>query len=153
MFPFAARGWLSNSRIYFTRFVKSPVFTLRCIKFISRAAAMSKEHADIMKKERVIAGKKMKTITKPKTVIDLGEYLPIFSAVWNFDLGNLNMSITANIKDLLAPLTLQIRELRNFLNFHTKWMDRELNFDNNLSDIICDKEKVKLEELISKKHS
>ena len=32
-------------------------------------------------------------------------------------------------------------------------MDRELNFDNNLSDIICDKEKVKLEELIRKKHS
>ena len=60
---------------------------------------------DIMKKERVIASKKMKTITKPKTVIDLGEDLPIFSAVSNVDLENLNLLITANIKDLLAPLT------------------------------------------------
>ena len=107
-----------------------------------------------MKKERVIASKKMKTITKPKTVIDLGEDLPIFSAVSNVDLENLNLSITANIKDLLAPLTQQIRELRDFLNFHTKCMNRKLNFDNNLSDIISDKDlvveneilKVKLEE-------
>ena len=49
-----------------------------------------------MKKERVTASKKMKTITKPKTVIDLGEDLPIFSAVLNVDLENLNLSITAN---------------------------------------------------------
>ena len=63
-----------------------------------------------MKKERVIASKKI-TITKPKTVIDLGEYLPVFFAVSNVDLDNLNLSITANIKDLLAPLTQQIREL------------------------------------------
>ena len=57
-----------------------------------------------MRKERVIASKKTKTIKKPNTVIDLGEDLPIFSAVSNFDLENLNLSITANIKDLLAPL-------------------------------------------------
>ena len=96
----------------------------------------------------------MKTITKPKTVINLGEDLPIFSAISNVNLENLNLSITANIKDLLAPFTQQIRELRDFLNLHTKCMDRKLNFDNNLSDIICDKDlvaeneisKVKLEE-------
>ena len=106
-----------------------------------------------MKKERVIASKKI-TITKPKTVIDFGEYLPVFFAVSNVDLDNLNLSITANIKDLLAPLTQQIKELRDFLNFHTKCMNRKLNFDNNLSDIISDKDlvvenkflKVKLEE-------
>ena len=83
-----------------------------------------------MKKERVIASKKMKTITKPKTVIDLGEDLPIFSAVSNVDLENVNLSITANIKDLLAPLTQQIRKLRDFLNPQTKCIDRKLNFDN-----------------------
>ena len=107
-----------------------------------------------MKKERVIARKKMKTITKPKTAIDLGEDLLIFHAVSNVDLENLNLSITANIKDLLVPLTQNSRELRAFLNLHTKCMDRELNFDNNLSDITCDKDlvveneilKVKLEE-------
>ena len=64
------------------------------------------------------------------------------------------MSITANIKYLLAPITQQIRELRDFLKFHTKYMHPKLNFDNNLSDIISDKAllveneilKVKLEE-------
>ena len=71
----------------------------------------------------------MKAITKPKTVIDLGEDLPIFFAVSNVDPENLNLSITANIKDLLAPLTQQIRELRDFLNLQTKCMDRKLNFD------------------------
>ena len=45
---------------------------------------------------------KTETITKPKTVNDLGEDLPIFSAVSNVDLENLNPSITTNIKDLLA---------------------------------------------------
>ena len=50
--------------------------------------------------------------TKPKTIIDLGKDLPIFSAISNLDLENLNLSITANIKDLLAPLTQHIRELR-----------------------------------------
>ena len=107
-----------------------------------------------MKKDRVVASKKLKTITKPKTVINLGKDLPIFSAVANVDLENLNLSITANIKDLLAPLTQQIRELRNFLNLHPKCIDRKLIFDNNLSYIICDKDlvaeneilKVKLEE-------
>ena len=83
-----------------------------------------------MKKERVIASKKMKTITKPKTVIDLGEDLPIFSAVSNVDLENVNLSITANIRDLLAPLTHQIRKLRDFLNLQTKCIDQKLNFDN-----------------------
>ena len=57
-----------------------------------------------MKKEHVTASKKMKTITKPKTVIDFGKDLTIFSAVSNVDLENLNLSITTNIKDLLAPL-------------------------------------------------
>ena len=66
-----------------------------------------------MKKERVTASEKMKTITKPKTVIDLGKDLPIFSAVSNVDLENLNLSITTNIKDLLPPLIQQIREIRN----------------------------------------
>ena len=64
------------------------------------------------------------------------------------------MSITANIKYLLAPITQQIRELRDFLKFRTKYMHPKLNFDNNLSDIIRDKAlvveneilKVKLEE-------
>ena len=68
-----------------------------------------------MKKERLIGSKKMK-IYKTKTVIDLGEDLSIFSAVSNVDLENLNLSITANIKDLLAPLTQQIREVRDFLH-------------------------------------
>ena len=81
-----------------------------------------------MKKERVIPIKKMKAITKPETVIDLGEDLSIFSAVSNVDLENLNLSITANTKDLLAPLTQQIRELRDFLNIHTKFMDQKPNF-------------------------
>ena len=93
-----------------------------------------------MKKDRVIASKKLKTITKPKTVIDLGEDLPIFSAVSNVDLENLNLSITVNIKDLLAPLTQQIRELRDFLNLHTKCMDQKPNFNNDFFVIICDKD-------------
>ena len=66
--------------------------------------------------------------TKPKTIIDLGKDLPIFSAISNVDLENLNLSITANIKDLLAPLTQQIRELKDFLNIHTKCMDQKPNF-------------------------
>ena len=56
-----------------------------------------------MKKERDPAIKKTKTITTPKTVFDLGEDLPFFSAVSNVDLENLNLSIATNIKDLLAP--------------------------------------------------
>ena len=110
-----------------------------------------------MKKESVIPIKKMKAITKPETVIDLGEDLSIFSAVSNVDLENLNLSITANIKDLLAPLTQQNRQFKDFLNLHTKCMDRKPNCNNDLSDIICDKDlvvenemkkkmKVKLEE-------
>ena len=63
-----------------------------------------------MKKNSVNASKKTKTITKPKTIIDLDEDVPIFSAVSNVDLENINISITANIKDLLAPLIQQIRE-------------------------------------------
>ena len=114
-----------------------------------------------MKKERVIASKKTKTIKKPKTVTDLGEDLPSFSTVSNVDLENLNSSITANIKDLLASLTQQIRELSDFLNLHAKCMDRKPNFNNDLSDIICDKDlvveneilKVKLKKPIRKIHS
>ena len=104
--------------------------------------------ADIMKKERVTASK------KTKTVIDLSEDIPIFSAVSNVNLENLNLSITTNIKDLLVPLIQQIREIRDFLNFHTKCMDPKSSLNNGLSDIICDKDlvveneilKVKLEE-------
>ena len=51
---------------------------------------MQNDFADIMKKERVTASKKTKTITKPKTVIDFGEKLPIFSAVSNGYLEYLN---------------------------------------------------------------
>ena len=69
------------------------------------------------------------------------------------DLQNLNLPITTNIKDLLALLIQQIREIRDFLNLCTKCMDPKSNF-NDLSDIICDKDlvieneilKVKLEE-------
>ena len=114
-----------------------------------------------MKKERVIASKNMKTITKPKTVISLGEDLLIFSAVSNVYLDNLILSKTANINDFLAPLTQQITKLRYFLNLHPKCMDRKLNFNNYLSDITCDIDlvvendilKVKLEEADKKIHS
>ena len=107
-----------------------------------------------MKENPVKASKKMKTITKPKTVIELDEDVPIFSAVSNVDLENLNISITANIKDLLVTLIQQIREIRDFLNLRTKCMDPKPNLNNDLTDIICDKDliveneilKVKLEE-------
>ena len=107
-----------------------------------------------MKKEPVNASKKTKTIAKPKTVIDLDKDVPIFHSVSNVDLENLNISITANIKDLLAPPIQQIREIKDFLNLCTKCMDLKPNFNNDLTDIICDKDlvveneilKVKLEE-------
>ena len=67
-----------------------------------------------MKKERVTASKKTKTITKPKIVFDLVDDLQIFSEVSNVDVENLNLSITTNIKDLLAPLIQQIREIEIF---------------------------------------
>ena len=57
-----------------------------------------------MKKESVTACKKTKTITKLKTLIDLGEDFPIFFVVSIVDMENLNLSITATIKDLVAPL-------------------------------------------------
>ena len=107
----------------------SPVVYFIVRDSVHQLKIIQNDFAD-MKKERVIESKKMKTITKPKTVIDLGEDLPIFSAVSNVDLENVNLSITANIKDLLAPLTQQIRELRDFLNLQTKCIDRKLNFDN-----------------------
>ena len=75
----------------------------------------------------------------------------IFSAVSKVDLENLNLSKTVNIKDLLVPVTQQIRDLRDFLNLHTKCMDQKLNFDINLSksdkDLVVENEilKVKLE--------
>ena len=49
-------------------------------------------------------------------------------------------SITTNIKDLLKPLTQQMRETNDFLNLHTKCIDPELNLNNALSDIICDQD-------------
>ena len=58
------------------------------------------------------------------------------------------------MKDLLESLIQQIREIRDFLHLHTKYMDPKPNFNNDLSDIIYDKDlvveseilKVKLEE-------
>ena len=91
-----------------------------------------------MNKERLTASKKTKTeaITKPKNVTDLGEELPIFSAVSNVE--NLNLSITTNMKDLLTLLIQQIREIKDFLNLHTKFMDPKPNLNNDFSDINCD---------------
>ena len=91
---------------------------------------------------------------KTKTVIDISEDLPIFSTVSDVDVENLNLSVTTNIKDLLAPLIQQIREITDFLDLRTKCMDPRPNLDNDLSDIICDKDlvaenqilKLKLEE-------
>ena len=60
-------------------------------------------------------------------------------------------TLIANIKDFLAPLTQQIRELRDFVNLPTKCMDRKLNFDNNLCDIICDKDLVFENEILKLK--
>ena len=89
--------------------------------------------------ERVTASKKTKTVTKPKTVIDLGKELPIFSPVSTVNLDNLNLSITTNIKDLLAPLIPQIRDIKDILNLRTKCIDPKPNFNNDVSDITCDK--------------
>ena len=95
-----------------------------------------------MKKEHVIASKKAKTITKPKAVIYFGEELPIFSGVSNVDQENRNISVTANIKDLLARLIQQIREIRGFLNLRTKCMDKAI-CDKGLVVLVL---KVRLEE-------
>ena len=102
-----------------------------------------------MKIERVTASKKIKTVTKPKAVIDLGEELPIFSPVSNVDLGNLNLLLTTNIKDLSAPLIPQIRDVKDILNLRTKCIDRKPNFNNDFSDIKCDKYLVVENEIVS----
>ena len=83
-------------------------------------------------KRTITASKKAKieTITKSKNGIGPGEELPIFSAVSNVDLENLNLSITTNIKNLLTLLIQQI----------TKCMDPKPNLNNDLSDVICDKD-------------
>ena len=54
-------------------------------------------------KKHVFARKKTKTefITKPKNVINLDKELPIFSAISNVALDNLNLSMATNIKDYL----------------------------------------------------
>ena len=105
------------------------------------------------KKERVSASKKTKTetITKPKNVIDLGEELPFLFAVSNVDLENLNLSITTNIRDLLAPLIQQVREIRDFLNLHAKCMDLKPNLNNDLSNNTCDKDLVIENEILEVK--
>ena len=62
--------------------------------------------------------------------------------------------IHQQLQDLLAPVSQQIRELRDFLNLHTKCMNRKPKFNDDLSDTVCDKDlvvenetlKVKLEE-------
>ena len=59
-----------------------------------------------------LQARKQKTITKPKTVIDLGEY---------------------------------------FLNLRTKCMGPKTNFNNDLSDIICDKDLVVENEILKLK--
>ena len=92
-----------------------------------------------MKKESITASKKTETITKPKTIINLGEDLPICSAVSNVDLGNYNLSISENIKDLLALLVQQIGDIRDFLNLSTKCMGPKPNLNDDLSDFIFDK--------------
>ena len=91
-----------------------------------------------MKKERITASKKTETITKPKTIINLDEDLPICSAVSNVNLENYNLSISANIKDLLALLIQQIGDIRDFLNLSTKCMDPKPNLNDDLSDFIFD---------------
>ena len=91
-----------------------------------------------MKKERITASKKTETITKPKTIINLDEDLPTCSAVSNVDLENYNLSISANIKDLLALLIQQIGDIRDFLNLSTKCMDPKPNLNDDLSDFIFD---------------
>ena len=65
------------------------------------------------------------------------------------DLENLNLSITTNIKDLLATLIQQIREIRDFLDLRPKCMDPRPNLNNDFSDIICDNDLV-VENEISK---
>ena len=84
---------------------------------------------------------KLKLLKNQKIFIDLGEDLQNFCAVSNVDLENLNLSITTNIKYLLATFFQQIREIRDFLNLQTKCMDPKTNL-NNLSDIVCDKDLV-----------
>ena len=51
-----------------------------------------------------------------------------------------NIKLTANIKDLLATLIQQMRETRDFLNLQTKCPDPKTNVNNDLSDIICEKD-------------
>ena len=95
-----------------------------------------------MKNERVTSSKKTETITKPETIIDFGEDLPIFFSVSNVDLENLNVSITTSIKDLLVPLIQQIRKIRDSLNLRTKCTDQRPNLNNDLLHIACDKDLV-----------
>ena len=42
------------------------------------------------------------------------------------------------MKDLLTLLIQQIREIKDFLNLHTKCMDPKPNLNNDFSDISCD---------------
>ena len=65
-----------------------------------------------MKKNPANASKKTKTITKPKTVIDLDEDVPIFSAVSNVDLENPNISITDQQRSLSTTYSANQRDKR-----------------------------------------
>ena len=67
------------------------------------------------------------------------------------DLENVNLSITTNIKDLLVPLIQQIRQIREFLNLHTKYMDPKPNITHDLSNIVCDKDLVVENEILKVK--
>ena len=69
-----------------------------------------------MKKERIIASKKMKTITKPKTVTDLGEDLPIFSGISNVDLENLKGAEATCVK--IATEMKKCSRLKEMSNFN-----------------------------------
>ena len=51
-----------------------------------------------------------------------------------------NQKLLLNIKDVLAPLVQQIREIRDFLNLHIKCMIPKPNLTNDLSDITCDRD-------------
>ena len=125
---------------YCTTFpVHSPVSSI--VYFIVRDSVhqlniIQIDFADIMKKECIIASKKNENYHKTKNCYRFRRRFTIFFC----SLENINLSITVNIKDLLAPLTQQIRELRDFLNLHTKCMDQKPNFNNDFFDITCDKD-------------
>ena len=59
--------------------------------------------------------------------------------------------ITTNTGDFSAPLIQHVREIINVLNIYTKYMDTKLNFNNDLSDIVCEKGSVAENEILKVK--